>query len=95
MHFSEFNKNASKNKHLRVKDLFVKQLLQLKGLSVDKALAIVEKYPTPRSLILAYRNNPGVEGEKLLATIPYGKLRKNIGAVISRTIYQLYTQEKF
>lgn len=73
----------------------MKQLLQLKGVSVDKALAIVEKYPTPRSLIFAYRDNPGIQGEKLLATIPYGKLRKNIGPTISKTIYRLYTQEQF
>lgn len=81
--------------HLKVKDLFVKQLLQLKGVSVDKALGIVEKYPTPISLISAYRDNLGVKGEKLLATVPYGKQRKNIGPALSKTIYQLYTQEQF
>lgn len=75
--------------------MFVKQLLQLKGVSVDKALAIVEKYPTPRSLMLEYRDNAGVKGEKLLSTIPYGKLRKNIGPTISKTIYQLYSQERY
>lgn len=73
----------------------MKQLLQLKGVSVDKALAIVEKYPTPRSLISAYRDNPGVKGEKLLATVPYGKQRKNIGPTMSKTIHQLYSQQQF
>lgn len=73
----------------------MKQLLQLKGISVDKALGIVEKYPTPRSLIFAYRDNRGVKGEQLLSNIPYGKLRKNIGPVISKTVYQLYSQMQF
>lgn len=73
----------------------MKQLLQLKGVSVDKALAIVDKYPTPHSLMSAYKEVGAKEGEKLLSTITYGKLSKKIGLVISRTLYQLYTQETF
>lgn len=75
--------------------MFIKQLLQLKGVSVEKALAIVEKYPTPRSLMLAYRDNPGAKGEKLLSAITYGKLRRNLGPAISKILFQLYTQEHF
>lgn len=72
--------------------MFVRQLLQLKGISVDKALAIVGKYPTPRLLKNAFEEcGTAASAEKLLATIQYGKLRKNIGPVISKTLYQLYT----
>lgn len=94
MLFSEFNKNASKIRNFKVQEIFVRQLLQLKGVSVEKALAIVEKYPTPTLLKREY-DKLGVQGEKLLAGITFGPLKRSIGQVISRTIYQLYTINDF
>lgn len=75
---------------LRVQDLFIKQLLQLHGLSAEKARAIVEWYPTPRVLMAAFQAE-GSAGEKLLANIRYGPLDRLIGPVISRTIHKFYT----
>jgi crossover junction endonuclease MUS81 len=75
---------------LRVQDLFMKQLLQLHGVSVEKAQAIVGQYPTPRVLMAAYQAK-GSAGEKLLSNIQYGSLDRLIGPVISRTIHQFYT----
>ena len=76
---------------LSVRDLFIKQLVQLHGLSVQKAQAIVERYHTPRVLMAAYQAE-GSAGEKLLANIRYGSLNRLIGPVISRTIHQFYTK---
>lgn len=64
-------------------------------MSIDKALAIVEKYPTPSLLLLAYAKKIGSNGENMLSAIPFGKLNKKIGPVLSETVYQLYTKEKF
>lgn len=75
--------------------MFVKQLLQLKGVSVDKALAIVDNYPAPFLLRMAYQAHVGPSAEKLLSSIAHGKLKKNIGPVLSKTIFQLYNFEKF
>lgn len=95
MEFKEFNKASIKGKDPTVQEIFVKQLLLLKGLSVDKALAIVEVYPTPRNLILSYRKCvTQSEAENLLADIQYGPMSRTIGTVISKTIYQLYTNRK-
>jgi crossover junction endonuclease MUS81 len=91
MTFSEFNNASSKTKALSVRDLFIKQLVQLHGLSVQKAQAIVEHYHTPRDLMAAYQAE-GSAGEKLLANIRYGSLNHVIGPVISRTIHQFYTK---
>ncbi|GFG29411.1 hypothetical protein Cfor_02614 [Coptotermes formosanus] len=91
MTFSEFNSASSKTKALSVRDLFLKQLVQLHGLSVQKAQAIVERYHTPRVLMAAYQAE-GSAGEKLLANIRYGSLNRLIGPVISRTVYQFYTK---
>lgn len=72
--------------------MFVRQLLQLKGMSIDKALAIVEHYPTPRLLVEAFQKTD-CNGELLLATIEFGDKKRLIGSVISKTIYQLYMKK--
>ncbi|CAK9814669.1 Crossover junction endonuclease MUS81 [Anthophora plagiata] len=92
MEFEEFNKAASKQKVFQVSQMFVRQLLQLKGISIDKALAIVERYPTPRVLIDAFQNSD-CNGESLLAKIEFGDKKRLIGPTISKTIYQLYTRK--
>jgi len=40
---------------LNCKDIFAKQLLQIPGHTPETCSAIVNLYPTPKSLILAYR----------------------------------------
>ncbi|KAK7103517.1 hypothetical protein V1264_018398 [Littorina saxatilis] len=53
MPFDHFNQSSLKNKPLTVLELFAKQLIQLHGMSADKARAIVDRYPTPsRSVAL-------------------------------------------
>ncbi|XP_060815160.1 crossover junction endonuclease MUS81 isoform X2 [Bombus pascuorum] len=92
MVFEEFNKAASKQKVFKVNQMFVRQLLQLKGMSIDKALAIVEHYPTPRLLVEAFQKSD-CNGELLLAAIEFGDKKRLIGSVISKTIYQLYMKK--
>lgn len=75
--------------------MFVRQLLQLKGVSVDRAVAIANRYSTPKLLRAAYAEGTQNEGEKLLSSIKYGSAQKNIGIVISRSVYQLYTRQQF
>ncbi|XP_018576396.1 crossover junction endonuclease MUS81 [Anoplophora glabripennis] len=95
MTFQEFNHSSSKNKPTKVSDLFVKMLIQIKGMSVDRALAIVDQYPTPALLKKAYDENPGGKGEKLLASIQFGDCNKNIGPLLSKIVHQLFTLESF
>ncbi|XP_012280627.1 crossover junction endonuclease MUS81 isoform X2 [Orussus abietinus] len=89
--FKDFNKSSSKLKNFKVKQMFIRQLLQLKGVSVEKALAIVDKYTTPKLLVTAL-TNAGPEGEKLLANIKAGSLKRQLGHALSKTIYQFYTR---
>lgn len=78
-----------------IRDLFLRQLLQLRSLSLDKALAIVEHFPTSVSLLRAYRNcDLQSDGEQLLTKIEFGKLRKPIGPVISKCIYQFFQSQQ-
>ncbi|XP_015185776.1 PREDICTED: crossover junction endonuclease MUS81 [Polistes dominula] len=93
MNFEEFNKAASKLKNFNVRQMFVRQLLQLKGMSVEKALAIVEYYPTPLILINALHTSDC--GQTLIANIQYGLQKRQIGPALSKTVYLFYTQEEF
>lgn len=51
MQFTEFSQGSTKMRNFTIKDLFVRQLVQLKTLSVEKALAITKIYPTPSHLL--------------------------------------------
>ncbi|XP_028994827.1 crossover junction endonuclease MUS81 [Betta splendens] len=94
MSFAEFNHGAMKNKCQTVREVFARQLMQISGLSGDKAAAILEHYSTPQSLMTTYEQCASeAEKEKLLSTIRYGKLKRNVGPVLSRTVYQLYCTE--
>uniref|UniRef100_A0A667YQU8 Crossover junction endonuclease MUS81 n=1 Tax=Myripristis murdjan TaxID=586833 RepID=A0A667YQU8_9TELE len=89
--FTEFNQGAIKNKCQTVREVFARQLMQISGLSGDRAAAILEHYSTPRSLLTAYEQCASeAEKEKLLSSIRYGKLKRNLGPALSRTVYQLY-----
>ncbi|XP_039515244.1 crossover junction endonuclease MUS81 [Pimephales promelas] len=91
MAFAEFNYGAVKNKCQTVREVFARQLMQVSGVSGDKAAAVLEHYSTVSSLLQAYDQcSSETEKEKLLSTIKYGKLKRNIGPALSRTIYQLY-----
>ncbi|CAL8383952.1 unnamed protein product [Arctogadus glacialis] len=89
--FAEFNYGAIKNKSQTVREVFARQLMQISSLSGDKAAAILDRYTTPCSLLSAYESCPSeADREKLLSNIRYGKLNRNIGPALSRTVYQLY-----
>ncbi|XP_070710847.1 crossover junction endonuclease MUS81 [Pempheris klunzingeri] len=92
--FAEFNHGAIKNKCQTVKEVFARQLMQISGLSGDKAAAILEHYSTLHSLLTAYEQCASeAEKEKLLSSIRYGKLKRNLGPALSRTVYQLYCSQ--
>ncbi|XP_068218425.1 crossover junction endonuclease MUS81 [Palaemon carinicauda] len=90
--FKDFNAASMKNHQLSVKEMFVKHLLQLHGLSLDKAKAVVDKFETPAAMMLAYESleNP-MESENMLASIKCGKAGRNFGSALSMHIAKLYT----
>ncbi|XP_052570817.1 crossover junction endonuclease MUS81 isoform X1 [Peromyscus californicus insignis] len=45
--FSDFNAEAVKNKAQSVREVFARQLMQVRGLSGEKAAALVDRYSTP------------------------------------------------
>ncbi|XP_063172772.1 crossover junction endonuclease MUS81 [Candoia aspera] len=89
--FAEFNEGAVKNKAQTVYEVFARQLMQISGLSGEKAAAILERYKTPASLMEAYAACPDPESqEQLLSHIKCGQLQRNLGPSLSKTLAQLY-----
>jgi crossover junction endonuclease MUS81 len=91
--FKSFNQSSVKQKKCTVRETFIKQLLALKGLSVDIAQEITKFYPTPQDLFDAFLNLSKSDGETLLSKITIGDLKRKIPTPISKTIYQFYMQK--
>ncbi|XP_028009668.2 crossover junction endonuclease MUS81 isoform X3 [Eptesicus fuscus] len=74
-----------------VREVFARQLMQVRGVSGEKAAALVDRYSTPASLLAAYDAcaTPR-EQEMLLSTVKCGQLQRNLGPALSRTLSQLY-----
>lgn len=94
MEFELFNQSAVKNRKFSVRETFIKQLLALKGLSVDMALEITKHYPTPTDLIKRYQRLDQKEGESLLTKITIGDLKRKITAPVSKKFFHFYTRDK-
>ncbi|KAG8563649.1 hypothetical protein GDO81_016164 [Engystomops pustulosus] len=95
LEFRDFNEGAMKNKAQTVKEVFARQLMQISGVSGEKAAAILERYSTPFSLFAAYESCTSTEErEKLLSSVKCGKLQRNLGPVLSKTISQLYCSKE-
>ncbi|XP_064432235.1 crossover junction endonuclease MUS81 isoform X4 [Mirounga angustirostris] len=89
--FNDFNTGAIKNKAQSVREVFARQLMQVRGVSGEKAAAIVDQYGTPASLLAAYDACASPkEQDMLLSTIKCGPLQRNLGPALSRTFSQLY-----
>ncbi len=88
----QFAVRSSKSKNLTVNDIFAKQLLQVRGCSPERALAIVMRYSTPMALYSAYaeRKLEGANESELQALFavwiePHSGRR--FGPVFSRELY--------
>nr|KAF6466527.1 MUS81 structure-specific endonuclease subunit [Rousettus aegyptiacus] len=74
-----------------VREVFARQLMQVRGVSGEKAAALVDRYSTPASLLAAYDAcATPKEQEMLLSTVKCGRLQRNLGPALSRTLSQLY-----
>ncbi|XP_041035762.1 crossover junction endonuclease MUS81 isoform X2 [Carcharodon carcharias] len=77
-----------------VKEVFAKQLMQINGISGEKAVAILRHYDSVASLMKAYEECPTAGGrEKLLSNIKCGNTQRNLGPALSKTVSQLYCTE--
>nr|XP_002125898.1 crossover junction endonuclease MUS81 [Ciona intestinalis] len=89
--FDDFNDGSLKGKGLTITEMFVRQLMQLHGMSYDKADTITQLYPTPYLLVQAYKNCESLKQKQdLLAKIKTGLLKRNLGANLSKVVYHVF-----
>uniref|UniRef100_A0A182F4Y4 Crossover junction endonuclease MUS81 n=2 Tax=Anopheles albimanus TaxID=7167 RepID=A0A182F4Y4_ANOAL len=93
--FEHFYKQSSKTRDCSVRDVFIKQLLQIKLLTIEKVNAIVERYPTPQSLRRAYDRCPSETERQRMLNLPYGPTKRTIGDKLSTIIYQLFASDRY
>uniref|UniRef100_A0A1Q3EWB5 Crossover junction endonuclease MUS81 n=1 Tax=Culex tarsalis TaxID=7177 RepID=A0A1Q3EWB5_CULTA len=93
--FESFNKQSSKTRPCTVKEIFMKQLLQVKLLTIEKVNAIVERYPTPRKLFLAFERCTSEAEKERLLNLQYGPAKRNIGLKLSKIVYQLFMSDVY
>ncbi|CAK8674479.1 unnamed protein product [Clavelina lepadiformis] len=89
--FGDFNDENMKCKGLNISQMFVRQLMQIHGMSCDKAQAITSVYPTPQLLLKAYECCPVHKSKvEMLSKIKTGLLQRNLGISLSRCVYHLF-----
>ncbi|CAG5129507.1 unnamed protein product [Candidula unifasciata] len=92
--FDVFNEASVKQKDLSVRELFAKHLIQVPGVSADRAKAITSAYPSFSHLMTAYeRCADDKDRQKLLSGIKCGKKERNLGNALSNILCLLYTQK--
>ncbi|RZF43644.1 hypothetical protein LSTR_LSTR009241 [Laodelphax striatellus] len=95
MTFKDFTRNTAKKRKYTVGEMFLKHLLQLRGMSVEKAKAVVSLYPTPSHLMEAYRDCEPSKKRMMLAKLRIGALGRYLGPVLSVAIHDFYTKNEF
>ncbi|KAJ3325164.1 Crossover junction endonuclease mus81 [Boothiomyces sp. JEL0866] len=90
--FGTFNELMTKSKAFTIGDVYLRQLLSIRGLSQEKAMALVKKFPTIKSMYLEIQNAQ-TEKEKVAVLTSVGSTphRKLIGPALAKKIVQLFT----
>eukprot|EP01018_Ginkgo_biloba_P030574 Gb_35212 [translate_table: standard] len=93
--FDEFVNKCHELEKETVSDVFGVQLMQVPQVTEDVALAVLDRYPTLRSIAQAYSRLEGnlSAQEQLLKDIPIRNQNKLIGGIISKNIYKFIWDE--
>ena len=90
--FSTFSALCDKNDSMTLRDVYLKMLLCIKGVTADKAIEISRLWPTPAALIEAYNARAaGKEKENMLSDrLGDAIQRKRIAKILSATIATIW-----
>lgn len=90
--FDSFQAAMSKSGMLTLRDIFIRMLLTIRGITLDKATAIQKVYATPRDLFDAYKALTSEDDKKLLLFQKLGNniSRKKITKLLSERVYNVW-----
>lgn len=88
--FSAFQEVMNKTGMMTVKEMYVKMLMTVKGVGLEKAMVIQKYYPTPRALIEAYDalDNEKDKQQLLKKTTANEIGARSLGLNVSRQVYE-------
>ncbi|EPZ36724.1 Restriction endonuclease type II-like domain-containing protein [Rozella allomycis CSF55] len=92
--YEAYMESLSKSKNLTIKEQFLKMLKRIRGISGDKAMDIVYKYPTLKSLMDAYESCLSEEEKKNLFTNFPNRARR-FGPQLSTKLYHLFNDFEY
>ncbi|KAG5419642.1 MUS81 [Candida metapsilosis] len=93
--FSSFQEMMGKTTQMTVKELFILMLMTIKGCSLEKAIVIQNRFPTPKKLLEFYHQQNAhapLETKKQLMVDEFKTQvgNKKIGKVLSEKIYDVW-----
>ncbi|KAK6458325.1 uncharacterized protein RJT20DRAFT_126333 [Scheffersomyces xylosifermentans] len=96
--FSVFQELMGKTGMMTVREMFVLMLMAIRGVSLERAIVIQKRFPTPKSLIEYYHVEHGeaseIEKKQLLVKEFEEEIgNKRIGRVCSERIYEIWGQK--
>jgi ERCC4-type nuclease len=95
MTYASWSQLMKRPRHFTAMNLFGRALRQVNGCSAERAQAILERYPTPASLLLGYKNlkYPLRDGPTMLQGLPVRGQKACIGPALSRNVYDAFQGE--
>ncbi|KAK9375686.1 uncharacterized protein V1513DRAFT_441640 [Lipomyces chichibuensis] len=95
--FPDFQTVTSKNNNLTVRDVFLRMLLTIRGVSWEKAIEIQKHFPTPRHIWMELNAEYRMRGEQAARNLVASKCglesaiaRKRIGPALSSRIAEIW-----
>lgn len=86
--FSELNtKNGSTSLH----EVYLRMIMTIKGVNAERALSLIQVYPTPHSLLTAFKDKSEAEAKKLIKDATQNNIsRRRWGIQISERLYDIW-----
>lgn len=95
--YSDFSSLVSKSGTLTLRDIYLKMLMCIRGVSVEKAAEIQKLYPTPKVLVEAYEACEGnKEKLEMIMRVLEGQVgRRKVGRALSGKIAEVWAGIEF
>ncbi|KAG0123275.1 hypothetical protein HOY82DRAFT_619471 [Tuber indicum] len=93
INYSIFSTLVSKSASLNLRDVYLKMLMCVRGISLDKALQIQKAYPTPIELVEAYERCASEDEmkEMIMKQSASALGRKKVGPAVSAKVAEVWT----
>lgn len=90
--YDTFQTALSKSNMLTIRDIYIRMLMTVRGITLDKAVTIQKEWPTPKALLDAYSSILTTEGKKLMISDKLGSgiTRKKITPILSQKLYEVW-----